>query len=692
MEPVDMLVSQPVPTRDLVLNAFPVEDHAHPDVLALASLVDHFLTASDLSTRLSSFVELKAWLVAEPRWALDQHLSRVDAFLNLIETQPEIRSGFQQAVRQILAEMQSVELFAEAGLHPREGMWSEAVRRVTERILPSARNECDLSALALRLYPTSQAIDTLLERSDESFARIARALSPVEDVSAWRRQREDITQAFYLLAVHIAGLGLSPGMRTRSHPSHIEESPFYLLQQSAIELSRQNGQPSALDAWRAQVQRVRGEMEYVHLRMEDAGVSTALVFDMRTIERALSRMECIAAVLFVAEPPECIHAVKRLLDDVMNSCRDDLSLSALFRDNTALLARKIVERTGKTGEHYIANTRKEYWGIWKASLGGGLLTVLTAAVKMRITGAHFPPFVEGIAAGTNYAVSFILLQHLHLALATKQPSVTAATFAGIVRTTQGQQRLDKLAEFISRICRSQLASAVGNLIAVCLGCVAFAELWVLLFSRHYLTFYSAKYVYESLDPLTSGTAIYAALTGVILWLSALAGGWFENFCTFNHIPAAIAQHPLGRKVGQQRMKRLADAVDANISGWVSCIVLGYLLGFVPAMGEFFGIPLDVRHVTLSTGTLALAAASFGRNWLYRGWFLQMVYGIGVTFVLNLGVSFSIAASVAMRAYGVARADRLQVMWYTLKSFLKSPRRFLFPPRNEPGFSPPINTT
>jgi len=126
------------------------------------------------------------------------------------------------------------------------------------------------------------------------------------------------------------------------------------------------------------------------------------------------------------------------------------------------------------------------------------------------------------------------------------------------------------------------------------------------------------------------------------------------------------------------MQRLAETVDANLSGWTTSIVLGYLLGFVPAMGEFFGIPLDVRHVTLSTGTLALAAATFGRDWLYRGWFIYTVLGITVTFVLNLGVSFSIAAAVAMKAYGVSRRERMRLMRYTLTSFLRSPRRFLIP--------------
>jgi site-specific recombinase len=126
------------------------------------------------------------------------------------------------------------------------------------------------------------------------------------------------------------------------------------------------------------------------------------------------------------------------------------------------------------------------------------------------------------------------------------------------------------------------------------------------------------------------------------------------------------------------MKKLAETIDANLSSWTTSIVLGYLLGFVPTAGNFFGIPLDVRHVTLNTGMLALAAASFGRDWLYRGWFIYTVSGIAVTFVLNLGVSFSIAASVALKAYGVSRRDQMRLTRYTLMSFLRSPRRFLVP--------------
>jgi site-specific recombinase len=675
-----MSVSEAVCTRDLVLGSFPPEIRRDSAIQSLALMLERFIDCMELGARLDAFVALAGWTTGGGKMPGPGDRSRVDGLLSLLEANAELRAAFHAAVRKTLSHMRSVELFAEAGMQPRGGLGSEAIRRITQRILPSARSESDLGWLIARLYPSSKAIDRVLDLPDDVFERLARALFPVDDPSAWATQQLDLRQAFQLLAVHVAGIGLSPGLRERSFPNAIEDSPYFQFQQATADLVKRNGDTEALTAWRQQMQRIRAELEHAHLRMEDAGVSTALVFDLLTIERAINRMVCIAVLLFVAEPHESLMAVKLLLDDVMNSRRDEMSLGGLFRDNTSLLARKIVERTGKAGEHYIANSRSEYRGIWWASLGGGLLTVLTAAIKMRVMEAHFPPFVEFVAAGTNYAVSFIALQHLHLALATKQPSVTAAAFAGIVRTSRGQERLEKVAEFVSRITRSQLASAAANLIAVGAGCVAFAKLWSLLFGKPYLEVPSAEHVYQTLDPIASGTIIFAILTGVILWVSALAGGWIENFSTFNSIPLAIAQHPLGHRLGQERMKRLADFVDANISGWVTCIVLGYLLGFVPALGKFFGVPLDVRHVTLSTGTLALAAASFGRDWLYRGWFVQTVYGIAVTFVLNLGVSFSIAGYVALRAYGVSRQDQLRLLRYTIKSFFRSPRRFLIPPR------------
>jgi site-specific recombinase len=260
--------------------------------------------------------------------------------------------------------------------------------------------------------------------------------------------------------------------------------------------------------------------------------------------------------------------------------------------------------------------------------------------------------------------------------------MTAATLAGIIRENRGVARWSKISEFAADISRTQLAAAFGNVIAVCLGAVAFERLWGWMFQAHYLAEESAHHVTTTLHPFTSGTAIFAAFTGVLLWLAAVIGGWFENFAVYHRVPEAVAQHPMGQRFGTRKMKQAADWLERNLASWSTSIVLGYLLGFSPVVARFFGIPLDVRHVTLSTGTLALAAARFGTNSFGHGWLWFAIAGIGITFVLNLGVSFSIASLVALRAYEVPGEEQWQIVKFLIREVLDSPLSFVFPVREE----------
>ena len=142
--------------------------------------------------------------------------------------------------------------------------------------------------------------------------------------------------------------------------------------------------------------------------------------------------------------------------ELIVAAHEDRSIRHLIRTNMQLLQRKIVDRSGKTGEHYVAHNLREYRLIWLAAAGGGLLTVLTAAIKLKVTHAGLPLFVEGLLAGLNYAVSFMLLHHFHLMLATKQPAMTAATLATLLRSRNRTERLDSVVEFTVRICARNL--------------------------------------------------------------------------------------------------------------------------------------------------------------------------------------------------------------------------------------------
>ena len=185
--------------------------------------------------------------------------------------------------------------------------------------------------------------------------------------------------------------------------------------------------------------------------------------------------------------------------------------------------RKIVARAGATGEHYIANTREEYRHIWIAAAGGGVLTAFTAAIKMFILVLGLAPFLAGFGYGLNYAVSFVLMQTFGLMLATKQPAMTAATLATIMRDQPGSARLDDIVTVIAKITHSQLAAAVSNVLVVSIAAYVLDAYWRLATGGPILDPQVASHVYQTLSPLDSGTVIFAALTGVILWLSSLAG-------------------------------------------------------------------------------------------------------------------------------------------------------------------------
>jgi site-specific recombinase len=269
--------------------------------------------------------------------------------------------------------------------------------------------------------------------------------------------------------------------------------------------------------------------------------------------------------------------------------------------------------------------------------------------------------------------------------------MTGATLADIIRRNRGDSRRDQITEFGASISRTQLAAALGNILAVSMGAVVFDLVWRRAFHAPYLQADQAEHVYLSLRPLASATAIDAALTGVLLWLAGLAGGWCENFAVYHRIPDSIAQHSLGRRIGAERMQKIAGWVDRNIGPWSTSISLGYLLGFTPAIAQFFGLPLDVRHVTLNTGMFALAAARFGSSVFRQGWLYSAMVGVAIMFVLNLGVSFAIASFVALRAYDVRHKERASILHYVLRQMVSSPLQFLFPVQPKQAAGPSEDT-
>ena len=98
------------------------------------------------------------------------------------------------------------------------------------------------------------------------------------------------------------------------------------------------------------------------------------------------------------------------------------------------------------------------------------------------------------------------------------------------------------------------------------------------------------------------------------------------------------------------------------------------------IATFFGLGLDVRHVTLSAGQIAAACATLGLDVLHQPGFWWAVATLPLLGAFNVGVSFYLAFNLAMRARSVSGVDRSRI-YAAIRSRLRSaPLSFFRPER------------
>ncbi len=677
--------------------ALPPQRQSQRDLPKLAARLHALIDAADLPDRLDAWRDLTAWLAGGSLWndvyidTVDVHGSATQRFavlMDVLAANSDLAVDVRRAIRAILDETDAANLFGEVGIPSDRGFLSEFGDRLTAKLIPSPRDDHDLSHLVSRSFRRDRDLTLIRGLQPSTFQRAVDILFPSTEPEMAQALRSAMADGFRLLVAGVEGQGLSPKLRTRSGPRPVAASPFKRLADSGENLlcawEQQRISGPLLDAWQADLEACRDEMQLISKRLESEGISVDIVYGLDVLERCLARMESIVGVMS-AEPgapgPQLL-----LWQQLAYAAHESTSLRHLVRSNLQRLQRRIVDRAGETGEHYIAETPDDYRHIWIAAAGGGLLTVGTAAAKMAIAGAGLALFVEGFTSGLNYALSFLLLQAFGLMLATKQPAMTAAAFAAIIRDRKGGERLDVIVDYAACICRSQLAATIANVVLVATGAYAFDAMWQFVSGHSYLSAAEAAYVFHSLSPVDSGTVFYAALTGVVLYLAALVGGWVDNWVVYHRLPQAIAEHRLGRRFGPMRMIRLAGVVSRNMSGWATNISLGLMLGMTPVLGKFFGLPLDVRHVTLNSGILSLATSALELPLVGTGLLTLAIAGVAVMFVLNLGVSFALSLLTAVRAYDLPKADLRELrrrLWLRLRT---RPRDFFLPPMRSGGSS------
>ncbi len=585
-------------------------------------------------------------------------------------------------LRSILLDNDARSLFADTGMSASHALTGELISRLQTKLLPVAPNQPELAVVFALLFVQERDAQWVAALDESLIERLCGYVANNDANSgAMLGLKSALNDSIVLLCNQIAAAALEAPIRLRLDGNKAHASALMQLAKLSYDLVQAppscSAQGELMAQLRAALSLARIAIDSVYEHLERFGVSVDVVFQ---VERARLRIERVDQLLAVWAGPASFAAYAALTSQLINANLQRNSVRALLGETYALLGRKVVERSAETGEHYIARTRSDYFGMLKMAAGGGALTAITVYLKFFIGALHLGKFIEGVLFSLDYIGSFLAIHFAHFTLATKQPAMTAPALAKKLDDVNSATGCEAFVDETMALIRSQAAAIVGNLALVFPVALLTQVFATFAFGLDLLSPEKAQATIESFSVL-GPTALFAAFTGVLLWLSSLTSGWADNWFALHRLHDALAyQRRLKWAFGAARAQRVADFAKANVAGVAANVSLGLMLGMIPTLLAFVGLPIEVRHVTLSTGSVAAAIGVLGIDALKTGTFWLAVAGIASMGALNLAVSFALAFSMALRSHGLTPRMRRLLRRDVLRRLAADPWKALVPPR------------
>lgn len=634
------------------------------------------------SERANWLIDVTEWLRHEPRssrlnenaWKRLKH-QRTRFLLDWLDENRDVRKLVQATLQKTLREAVGPELFCATGLPHEPAFFSELGERVVKSVLPKPPGQMDLSTLFTAMFPEPADADWLLGLDHKTLSRIWKLCADDGIAHSYRQQ---IDEALTYLVNMIVSVGISPDFRQRLEPRMpLQATPFMALRRELEKyLMAAPDDEAALRSVRMLIAVCQAQTDRIYAHLDEYGVSVGLVYRIERMRAQLARMTRLIDLRSVPATVQTGAQVQALLIDLIDAHHHRSSVKGLVSRSFSLLARKMVERNADHGEQYIARDRSEYGAMLKSACRGGAVAAAAVLVKNGLAGGA--RFFDGVFASLGYAGSFMTISAAGGTLAAKQPAVTAPALASKMHSLDTIEGLRKLLSEIAALLRSQAAAVFGNLLTV-IPVMALISLAMSLISGKPLM--DAGQAHASLRSLSAfgPTPLFAALTGLLLWGSSVAAGFADNWFALRKLRDALAHHRrLVHALGAARAQRWADWLERHVAGIAGNVSLALLLGMTPVLAQFFGLPLDIRHITLSAGTLTTSACSLGWGALASTEFWLAAGGLIITGLLNVGVAFACALTLALRARDVPGRIRRLVFRAVLRRFTASPRVFLLP--------------
>ncbi|HXC03599.1 MAG TPA: hypothetical protein VNZ86_02535 [Bacteroidia bacterium] len=610
---------------------------------------------------------------------------RIREFSSFLDDEA-IGHAFSQLICSIIEEADFTDFFIESGIPSESRFFAEIMTRIRHKLLPPLRQEDSLHyAFHKVFYKSSDHIwigAVSNEVWKELFSKIHIGFDPLHD-----KLFHQITNALKVLSTRIAFYGTDAEVTRRVGKDTALQSGFLeqnkelvqfieLLQQGKYD---QEGLRHAI----VMLNQCSESLEQIKKKSTQNGTSLHQSFLLRLLAELIQRVKILADFMDNATELDKDTFVVFFKQAVVFE-KTDNDVIGFISNSVSVLSYQIAEHKGRTGEHYITTTWRDYLEFFWASCKGGFIVSFMVVLKILISQADLPPFWEELGHSLNYAIGFVIIQLIGGALATKQPAMTASAIASTMDTKkEGGTSFFQLAVIVAKVCRSQTISFAGNLLLV----FPFALLWSVLFAkttgRPLVNNGQAMEMLHEMQPFMSLSFVFAAITGFFLFVSSVVAGYVDNKVLYSSIGIRL-HNKLSSVAGDEnsRRSRIISYLEKNAGTLIGNVFLGFLLGTVGLIGHIFAFPYAIRHITFSTGNLAIALyqMNFSLKLSYVFFCIAGIIGIG-TFNFLASFSFAFYVGVKSRNIDIKQYFRFSVTLF--RYWRKRPLHFVMPPTKEP---------
>ncbi|MFY1046652.1 recombinase [Chryseobacterium sp. GP-SGM7] len=575
----------------------------------------------------------------------------------------------------------------EANILSENAFFPELKKRILNKVLPPVEHENTVWYLIDNIsFSTRKDLEYLHNLPENKLNELMNILG-ISDFILKPKVKSELIFSMNILSWRVTGMALEVDVVRMAPEYRNFDNPFLALQNELEALAEDfktnpeiqlNSKDSRYKQIKIYIEQCQDFVNIAFKNSSKYGISGKINQSLLKIRQQTQRISEIVNLLIVDQREDVIIKSKQLIFNILNYKSHKNNISDLINDSTRLLSHLITNHTAETGSHYITSSRKQYMKMFYKASGGGIIVGALCVLKMLYGFMSGSDFFHAFLYSLNYAIGFVMIYLMGFTLATKQPAMTAATMTKVLSEQENTKtNYTEFADLVSKLFRSQFIAFVGNvLLSFPIALLIIYGLDV-FFSQN-LAIEKSDRLLKDLDPFKSKAILHACIAGFYLFISGIISGNIGNNSVFYQIPDRIAKNiSIRRLFGTHFAKGLSKYYAKNWAGIVSNFWFGVFLGATAPIGLFFGLDLDIRHITFAAGNFALGL--YGKDFTVG----SSVFWISFITVFIIGffnflVSFSLSMFLAFRSRKMNFGEVREIYRAIFRYFLRNPLKFFLP--------------